>query len=219
MLVTIEELRKARTQNKGYSKKQVEYGQRLTGKQQWKQAMIGMNVTPDQWITFISLGRKTKKNANQAKAKTPINPVSAKHDGWAWKPGKDDIPPIKFKGKLQKNRGVKKKHREKLSKKDDVSFYSSREWLQLRVRVLEKYECKCMMCGRSPKVHGVIIHVDHIKPRSKFPELALEFSNLQVLCEECNMGKSNKYQTDYRPEDEITERLDIAHLITMGGYL
>ena len=70
-----------------------------------------------------------------------------------------------------------------------------------------------MCCGRSKKEHGVVIHVDHIKPRSKFPELALEFDNLQILCDDCNIGKCNKYEDDWRP-DERTESddLDMEHL-------
>jgi 5-methylcytosine-specific restriction endonuclease McrA len=31
--------------------------------------------------------------------------------------------------------------------------------------------------------------VDHIKPRSKYPGLALVLSNLQVLCRRCNSSK------------------------------
>lgn len=54
-----------------------------------------------------------------------------------------------------------------------------------------------MCCGATPK-DGVKMHVDHIKPKSKYPELALEFSNMQVLCDPCNMGKSNIYDTDWR---------------------
>jgi len=47
-------------------------------------------------------------------------------------------------------------------------------------------------------MHGIVIHVDHIKPRSRYPELSLEIENLQVLCEDCNMGKSNVFETDWR---------------------
>lgn len=60
------------------------------------------------------------------------------------------------------------------------------------------------MCGRSPKIHGVVIHVDHIKPRSKFPELALDVNNLQILCEDCNVGKLNRFETDYRTKIDIS---------------
>ncbi len=42
------------------------------------------------------------------------------------------------------------------------------------------------------------MHVDHIKPRRKYPELALSRSNLQVLCNLCNHGKGNWDETDWR---------------------
>jgi 5-methylcytosine-specific restriction endonuclease McrA len=46
----------------------------------------------------------------------------------------------------------------------------------------------------------VELHIDHIKPRSRHPELSLTFSNLQVLCRSCNMEKWNHHATDYRDE-------------------
>lgn len=42
------------------------------------------------------------------------------------------------------------------------------------------------------------MQVDHIQPLSKYPELALVEDNLQVLCKDCNMGKSNQYADDFR---------------------
>lgn len=77
-------------------------------------------------------------------------------------------------------------------------FLRSRHWLELRYRVLKRWGGRCMLCGRTA-ADGAIIQVDHIKPRSKFPRLALEERNLQVLCLECNGGKSNKDATDWRP--------------------
>lgn len=76
-------------------------------------------------------------------------------------------------------------------------FYRTRSWLELRYTVLQKRGTKCECCGLSKK-DGAIIHVDHIKPRSRFPNLELVESNLQVLCELCNIGKSNKYETDWK---------------------
>jgi len=78
-------------------------------------------------------------------------------------------------------------------------FYETREWREVRYRVLQKFAGHCQCCGRGA-AQGVILHVDHIKPRSKFPELALTLENLQVLCEDCNLGKSNKDDTDWRPK-------------------
>ena len=66
-----------------------------------------------------------------------------------------------------------------------------------------------MACGRSKKIHGIVIHVDHIKPRSIYPDLALTYDNLQLLCEDCNLGKGNKCEIDWRPE-EMNEQQDIS---------
>jgi Homing endonuclease associated repeat/HNH endonuclease len=62
--------------------------------------------------------------------------------------------------------------------------------LRLRFKVLQRDNFSCRQCGRSPAtVLGVVLHVDHISPWSKGGETILE--NLQVLCEMCNLGKSN----------------------------
>lgn len=76
-------------------------------------------------------------------------------------------------------------------------FYDSREWLEVRYRVLRKHGPVCAICGRT-RQDGVKLHVDHIKPRSKFPELELQESNLQVLCDQCNIGKGNTDSIDWR---------------------
>lgn len=69
-------------------------------------------------------------------------------------------------------------------------FYSSGKWLILRAKAFELYGNQCACCGITP-AQGAIMHVDHIKPRSLYPKLELELENLQILCEQCNKGKSN----------------------------
>lgn len=81
------------------------------------------------------------------------------------------------------------------------SFYKSREWRELRYRVLRKLGKKCACCGIT-KDQGAIFQVDHIKPISKHPELKLCEDNLQVLCLECNLGKSNKFEDDFRSDSQ-----------------
>lgn len=71
---------------------------------------------------------------------------------------------------------------------NETDFYRSQAWRSLRIEVLAESNRRCLLCGNSPD-NGIALHVDHIKPRSLFPELALEKSNLQVLCEDCNLGK------------------------------
>jgi len=91
------------------------------------------------------------------------------------------------------------RRRRRLNKKPEESgadFYNSLNWKRLRYQALARSAGKCQCCGatgdKSP------LHVDHIKPRSKYPELALDISNLQVLCADCNIGKLNQDETDWR---------------------
>ncbi len=80
------------------------------------------------------------------------------------------------------------------------SFYRSHRWRRLRVDALEANRerygmlaCEC--CGM---VDVGSFHVDHIYPRSTHPELALDPANLQVLCDDCNVGKGTAYTTNWR---------------------
>ena len=102
------------------------------------------------------------------------------------------------KAEEYKKKKMPRKNRRKKAKTkvDPWIFYKTREWLELRYKVLKTYGRKCMCCGTTTGQ----MHVDHIKPRSKYPELSLIFTNLQVLCHDCNIGKSNKDQTDWREE-------------------
>lgn len=49
---------------------------------------------------------------------------------------------------------------------------------------------RCVLCGRTA-ADGVKLHVDHILPVSKGGKT--EVDNLRTLCDECNLGKSDKY--------------------------
>lgn len=77
-----------------------------------------------------------------------------------------------------------------------LEFCNTREWRELRYKALRKYGFRCLACGAKPP--DIVLHVDHIRPRSKYPELELSLDNLQVLCELCNVGKSNKFEDDLR---------------------
>lgn len=84
--------------------------------------------------------------------------------------------------------------KQKFSGKPNASFYNCRPWLELKYRVFQKYGRICALCR---KTEGQM-HVDHIKPRSTHRNLELSFDNLQVLCRDCNIGKSNLDDTDWR---------------------
>lgn len=99
------------------------------------------------------------------------------------------------------------------SVEDRQAFYASSEWRRLRYRVIVAQKGECQACGRSRKNGGIMIHVDHIKPISKFPHLKLVQSNLQLLCEDCNMGKGAWDETDWRDDPRYGE----IRLITNDG--
>jgi hypothetical protein len=62
--------------------------------------------------------------------------------------------------------------------------------LRLRFKVLKRDNFTCVQCGASPaKDSSVELQIDHIKPWSKGGDTTYE--NLQTLCQECNLGKSN----------------------------
>lgn len=84
------------------------------------------------------------------------------------------------------------------SSQDKDHFYRTSEWRSLRYQVLREQSACCACCGRSPRAHGIVLHVDHILPRSKFPHFALDKSNLQILCDDCNLAKSNVTFDDWR---------------------
>jgi hypothetical protein len=63
--------------------------------------------------------------------------------------------------------------------------------LSLRYEVLKKDKFRCVKCGRSPAtIQGLQLHIDHIEAWAKGGESVKD--NLQTLCSDCNLGKSNK---------------------------
>lgn len=82
-------------------------------------------------------------------------------------------------------------------------FYQSNAWRELRYLALEETDGSCMACGTKERQ----LHVDHIYPRSIYPHLALSIENLQVLCDECNLGKGNSHVHDFRQSRLIVAEL------------
>ena len=62
--------------------------------------------------------------------------------------------------------------------------------LRMKYLVIMRDNCRCRLCGRSPATNpGLTLQIDHIIPWSKGGETV--FDNLQTLCSDCNLGKSN----------------------------
>ena len=70
-----------------------------------------------------------------------------------------------------------------------VSINRVRVGQKLRVDILARDNYTCQMCGIGPK-DNAILEIDHIHPVSRGG--TNHPSNLQVLCRECNGGKSDR---------------------------
>jgi hypothetical protein len=71
---------------------------------------------------------------------------------------------------------------------DAPKVIPSKRW---RVFARDGFKCRC---GRSAK-DGTTLHVDHVQPRSRGG--SDDITNLQTLCWECNLGKSNRLETEW----------------------
>lgn len=58
--------------------------------------------------------------------------------------------------------------------KNGKKFYKTKQWRALRIRAFAKYGRKCLCCGKT-----TLLHVDHVKPRSKYPELTLDLKTFK----------------------------------------
>ncbi len=106
---------------------------------------------------------------------------------------KKDISNLSEKGK-KKNKKIKITNEQSIKLKKfaekKIKIMPSIRW-----QVFQRDGWKCVACGRNSK-KGIILQVDHIIPRSKGGKNTL--NNYQTLCWECNIGKSNKDNTDLR---------------------
>jgi len=87
-------------------------------------------------------------------------------------------------------------------------FHRSPSWKRLSylVKVTQKQidgylHCECCKTKEGDMDEdgkAISFHTDHILPKSLYPEYALEISNTQILCADCNQAKSNIDFTDWR---------------------
>ena len=69
----------------------------------------------------------------------------------------------------------------------------TQEWKIIRERVFTRDGRVCKRCGTIER-----LQIDHILPKSLYPFLSFDMTNLQVLCQRCNFRKN-------REEDRVTK--------------
>lgn len=167
----------------GFVKEQLEIlGVPVKGSGRWILRLIGTEISDELWDRFVKAGdKKRKKNYSKVGRKVEDGPVFIFN-------GSSNKAHCKDHG-LKPDLSVHECFNF-VNKSDRSEFYSSPEWLHLRAVALRLGRYKCAHCGAMSR-NGVTLHVDHIEPLSVNWERRLDLLNLQVLCQQCNIGKSN----------------------------
>lgn len=90
----------------------------------------------------------------------------------------------------EKRRRREKRRREYQDRRLANDAEHARVTRAMRYDVLRRDGFHCVRCGRGHE-DGVKLHVDHISPVSRGGKSTMD--NLQTLCEDCNLGKGNRY--------------------------
>ncbi len=85
-------------------------------------------------------------------------------------------------------------------------FFASQEWKDLRWIILKRDGHRCRGCGAI----DCRLHVDHIEPVSMNWDRRADPTNLQVLCEECNMGKGRDHYKCPAPIQSLPQSVKIT---------
>ncbi len=90
-------------------------------------------------------------------------------------------------------------HRNRLSQRQFSRPPVDRFWGEFRPVLGSRSNGICWYCGRQCEGEGYLAPmVDHFRPRSRFPELAYEWSNWVFSCQRCNTAKWDKWpETGY----------------------
>lgn len=83
---------------------------------------------------------------------------------------------------------------------DDVpkSVKKSYNKKDIKRRLVNETSSKCAYC-ESKISHITYEHIEHIKPKSKFPDEFASWNNLTIACPKCNNNKGTEYDTSCPP--------------------
>ena len=163
-------------------------------KTDWINKLNGKKITRDMAVALIDYFKTTTSKSGNTKFATKILKEFLGENTFTMLPNTNKKKPVQKQPTIESV--TKFISRSTIDPRLD-SFLDSFEWRAIRKMALNLHCACCQCCGKSA-ADGIVLNVDHIKPRKFFPELALELDNLQVLCSICNHGKGNWDMTDSR---------------------
>lgn len=93
------------------------------------------------------------------------------------------------------------------------AFYNHYNQDDVKERLKKMYKSLCCYCESRI---GVVEfgHIEHRKPKKKFPENTYNWDNLHLACTRCNTKKGNKYSRQHPILDAVTDEIP-QHLTYM----
>jgi 5-methylcytosine-specific restriction endonuclease McrA len=88
--------------------------------------------------------------------------------------------------------------------------------LRLRAQAIRAAHGRCGMCGRTVDKHGIALVVDHKTPREWGGKT--EEANLWAICEDCNQGKKNLFESVDSPAIRAAMLNESVH-VRIGEFL
>jgi 5-methylcytosine-specific restriction endonuclease McrA len=203
VVITREFIEKNKSSRGGWNNSQlVMLGESWPPKRGWLEKAIGREISDEAAANFVKFGQERPNKKVRAEIREKA---------------RGRLKAEKVKALDKKLRGQSEWSPRRFSTDPTgEAFLASYEWRRVRMMALKKHGATCQCCGASPKT-GAVMNVDHIKPRRLFPQLALDVDNLQVLCHECNHGKGNWDQTDWREPEADPEVVAMLRDIARNG--
>ncbi|WP_256819820.1 HNH endonuclease [Dietzia sp. Die43] len=108
------------------------------------------------------------------------------------------------------------RNRERLTN-DFLTDQSKSPWRHEHIKsaLTRETHSKCAYCESYIAAVGYV-NVEHIRPKSRFPRLVLEWTNLVSACSRCNTNKGDYYSSEY-PLIDPTSEDPSRHLVFMGA--
>jgi len=101
-----------------------------------------------------------------------------------------------------------------------LSLYTKYKKEGIREALSDMYQGLCCYC--EVRVAPVSFeHIEHRKPKSKFPRDTYNWSNLHLVCSQCNTEKGDKWDGRFPILDAVTDRIDqhLSYILAHSGVL